>query len=39
MAPAKLGEYLFGGPHPTIGDIVVTLPDSFVHLRAGSSIE
>jgi hypothetical protein len=39
MAAAKLGEYIFGGPRTAMGDIVVTLPDSFVHVRAGSSIE
>jgi hypothetical protein len=39
MAPAELGEYLFGGPSPTISDIVVTLSDSFVHVRASSGIE
>jgi hypothetical protein len=39
MAQAELGEYLFGRPRPTMGDIVLTLPDSFVHIRASSSIQ
>jgi hypothetical protein len=39
MALAELGEYLFGGPGPAVSDVVLALPEGFVHVRAGSSIE
>jgi hypothetical protein len=39
MSPTELGEYLFGGPHPTIGDVVVALPEGFINIGAGSDIE
>ena len=39
MSPAKLGEYLFGGPRPTMGDIVFALSDRFVHIGACGDVE
>ena len=39
MAPAELSEYLFGWPSPTVSDVVVALPESFVHIGASGDIE
>lgn len=39
MAPAELGEYLFGGARPAVSDVVQALPDCLVHIGACRDVE
>ena len=39
MATAELGEYLFGGPRPAVGDVVVALAEGLVNIGACRDVE
>ncbi len=39
MATAELGEYLFGGPRPAVGDVVLALAEGLVHIGACRDVE
>jgi hypothetical protein len=39
MTTAEFGEDLFGRPHPTIGDVVVALPERFMNIGACGDVE
>jgi hypothetical protein len=39
MAPAELGEYLFGWPSPTVSDVVLALAEGLIDVGARSDVK